>query len=179
MGDSGQCRNVANFRQWIGRRFYKEQFGIGPDSRFPFFRIGERDKSRLQAPALKNIAKQLHRGAENAARSHDVIACRAQTHDAGQDCRHTGRGRHTELRFFQSRQLVLEHGHGRVRETRIDIPRLLPAESGCRLRRTVKYKARRQKHRLRVFAEFGMFATGPYTQSFRMPLIAHCVAFPN
>jgi hypothetical protein len=90
--------------------------GVSMNTSLVFGRIAARkprsvslvDKAGLDAEARQDVAEQLLGGAEDAARSHDVLAGFHQGHHRGQDRRHAAGGGNAGLGAFQRRQPLLQ-----------------------------------------------------------------------
>ena len=171
-----QRGDVADFGERIGRRFDEKQFGIGLHRLLPGIGIGQRHEGGFHPEALEDIAEQLHRGAEDAARGDDMVASGKQAHHASQDGGHAAGGGDAELRAFQRRQPLLQHADGRVGEARVDVARLLPAKTGGRLRCVLEHEAGSEEHRLGMLVELAADRPGADGQGFKIEFVVHGVS---
>ncbi|MCY1363110.1 hypothetical protein D9M69_498570 [compost metagenome] len=152
MGDLGQCADVHQLGQGVGRRLDEQQFGIGLDRRFPAVQVGQRRVVDLDAEALEVLLEQADGGTEHAARHQHMVAAAAQAHGDGEDRRHAGGSGHCLLGAFEGGDALLESPHGRVGVARIDVARHFAGKARGGVGGGTEHVAGGQEHGLAVLA---------------------------
>jgi hypothetical protein len=107
------------------------------------------DKAGIDAEARQDVAEQLLRRAEDAARGDDVLARFHQGHYGAQDRRHAGGGGNAGLGAFERRQPLLHRGDRGIGEARVNVARLGAGETRRRLRRVFERRSSRSGKALR------------------------------
>ena len=147
----GQCLDVAQIGQRVGRCFGKQQACFWPHGRFPGSGIGLGHKARLHTEACELAADQLHGGTEHGLGAHHMVARFQQTQTHQQNGRHAAGGANGSFGAFQSSQALLKGADRRVGGARIGVPIFLTRKTACRCRCIGLHKAAGQVQRFGVF----------------------------
>ena len=129
MGDLGQCGDIHQFGQRVGRRFDEQQLGVGFEGALPGIQIRQRYVIHFDAKALEVLLEQADGRTEYAARHQYMVTATAQAHDNGKNRRHTGGSGHRLLGAFQCGNALLEGTYGGVGVARIDVARHFPSKA--------------------------------------------------
>lgn len=135
VGQLGQGSNVPHFGERIGGCLQIQEPGFGPNGRTPGVQIRQVYQRGLNTKLAQVLVVHHMRGAEDPARTDDMIARRQQRHEGGRDRRHARRKSHALLAPFQCGEALFESAHRRIGETRVDVPRLFAREARGRLGR--------------------------------------------
>ena len=172
--DAHQRGDVGDFGQRIRRGFEEEHLRFRLYRRVPRGDIGLRNKGRTDAEARHDGAEQLLRGSEQARRRDHVVAAAAQRHDQRENGRHSRRRGHARLGALEGCQTILESGHRRIGEARVDVAGFLPRKACSSLRRAVEDKARCQVQGLAVLVELAAFLALAHGQRFEGIVAIEC-----
>src|SRR3990167_7692236 len=108
-----------------------------------------------------------------------MVTGAAQTHDDGQNRRHTGRGRHRLLGTFQGGDALLESTHCRVGVARIDIARHFASKTRGSIGRGAEYVAGGWVDRLAVLTFWRAVLTGAHRQGIEADAVEIAVQTPG
>ena len=169
MRDFGQRRDVEYFGERIGRRLDEHQPGVGSHRGAKGLDAALVDETGLDAEARQDVAEQLLRCAENAARGDDVFAGFHQRHHGRQDCRHAaGRG-DAAFGTFKCGETLLQGGDRGVGEAGVDVARLGAGKTCRGLCRVVENEARSEIERFRMLVELATLLPGAHGQGIERP----------
>ena len=166
----GESTDVAQRGQWVGGRLHEQHLGLGQDGRLPGRQVVQIDIAGADAEARQVFVEQHHGTAENAARTDQVIALLQQAHTGRQDGGHAGCGCHAGLSALHGCQPFFEGAHRRVGEARVDIARLLAAETCRRLGRRAEHEARGHEDGFGVFVFGAAFMSDANRPRGQLPL---------
>ncbi|MNE64033.1 hypothetical protein D3C80_1594180 [compost metagenome] len=110
----GQCGDIHQLGQRVGRRLDEQQLGVGLDCRVPASEIHQRYVVDLHTETLEVLFEQADGRTEYALGDQHVVTRAAQGHHRGEDRRHAGGSSHRLLGAFQGGNALFERAYGRV-----------------------------------------------------------------
>ena len=150
VGHVGQCGDVHQLGQRVGRRFDDEQLGVRLAGRRPGIQVGQRRVVHRDAEALEVLVEQADGGTEHAARHQHMVAGAAQAHHHGQDGRHAGGGADRLLGPFHGGDALLEGAHRGIGVAGVDIAGLFAGKARGGIGRAAEHVAGGEEQRLAV-----------------------------
>ena len=163
--------NIGNFCEWIGWRFQEQHPRIRFDCPLPCGDVGRTNERGFHAEALQDIVEQLHGRAKQALRGDNMLAALHQSHYAGEDCRHPGRGGDTALRALQRGQAFLKGSDRRIGVARIHHAGVFAGKARCRFGRIPEYEARGQVQRLGMLVELAAMNARAHCQRLEIQFV--------
>ncbi len=124
----GQRRDVQHVQARIAERLAEQQPGLGPDRGAPGVDVARLHEGGLDAEAAQRVVQQIVRTAVQRGRGDDM---RAGAHQRGDRQMQRGLARRRGDRadaVLERGDALLEHGHGRIRDARIDVAGALHVE---------------------------------------------------
>jgi hypothetical protein len=162
MRDVGDGGDIDQFGQRVGRRFDEEQARARTHRRAIGRQIGGRHERGFDAELGQDVAEQLLRGAEQAARSDHMITGLQHSHRQRQDGRHAGRRGDAGFSPFEGSQARLQGGDGGIGEARIDVAFGRAGKTGRGFGGTAEHIAGGEVQRFRMFAELAALDARAY-----------------
>jgi hypothetical protein len=124
----GNARNVEHIEPGVAKRLAEQQACIRPDRRAPCIEIATIDERRVDAEARQRIIEKIVRASVKRARRDNVRPRREEGYDRKMHRCLSAGGRDRADTVFERRDPFLQHGAGRIRDARIDVPRTLHVE---------------------------------------------------
>jgi len=152
MRQFGQRADVADFGQRVGRRFGKQQPGIGLERRLPLGQVGLRHERAFNPKLGEFTADQPDGRAKHRLRADHMVAAFEQPHAHQQDRRHAAGSANAGLGAFHRGQALLHARNRGVAETRIDVALFLVGKAPRGRGGIGLDKAAGQIQRFRVFS---------------------------
>ena len=115
--------DVDHLQRRVCRRFQKKGLGVFLGRFFPRIEIGPVDQRGSDPETRQPFLYDPAAGTKQRLRGNHVIAGSYQTHECGGHSRHARSGRSCSFRSLERRHALLEHAHGRIGVTRIDVTR--------------------------------------------------------
>ena len=134
MGKLGHRPQIDDLQRRVRRGLEKDAVRpLAPQRLLPGIQIGAVDELAFDAEARKKLGDHVVARAEQRARRNDPIAGVQLAREACEHRRHAARSGAAELRPFEQRKPILQHGDGGVGVARIDVDVGLALEGGFRL----------------------------------------------
>ena len=127
------ARHVQHVEAGIAERLAEQQPRLVADRRAPCVEVARIDERRPDAEPRQRVVEQVVGSAVQRARRDDVPAGPHQRRDGEVQGRLPAGGRDGPHAAFERRDPLLEHGAGRIRDARVDVPRALHVEQRRRV----------------------------------------------